>query len=359
MRFALTEDQVALRDAVRELLTGRCPPATVRAAWPGSPPEPSTGGPRSEATGTAEADPPGRPASAARRAAAPVEAVWRELVAMGVPGAAVPEEHGGLGLTETDLVPLLEEVGRAAVPLPVAETAAVVAPLLAAAGHPSLPPVLSGDTRVALAAGPYTAYGQRAEQALLLRDDAAWLVPLAGAEPVTTVDGSRAAVRTPAPSGEPVTRDPGVLRDAAWRADLCVAAQLVGLSRRLLEMTVAYVRERRQFGVPVGSFQAVKHQLADALLRIEFAAPAVLAAGWALAQRVATRATDVAAAAVLAVEAATAAARTAIQCHGAIGYTVEHDLHLYAKRVWALTAGSDVDAHLDRLAGALDLKGAV
>lgn len=356
MRFALTEDQVALRDAVRELLAERCPPATVRAAWPGSALGPATSGPRSEATRVDGAGPAGAARAPVGTAAAPVDALWRELAAMGLPGAGVPEERGGLGLTEVDLVPLLEEVGRAAVPLPVAETAAVVAPLLAAAGHPALPAVVAGETRVALAAGPYTPYGQRAELALVLREEAAWLVPLAGAEPVTTVDGSRAAVRSPEPSGEPVTRDPGVLRDAAWRADLCVAAQLVGLSRRLLEMTVAYVRERRQFGVPVGSFQAVKHHLAGALLRIEFAAPAVLAAGWALAHRAESRATDVAAAAVLATEAATAMARTAIQCHGAIGYTVEYDLHLYAKRAWALTAGSDVDAHLDRLAGALDLR---
>ncbi|MGN9910135.1 acyl-CoA dehydrogenase family protein [Phytohabitans sp. LJ34] len=327
MRFALTEDQVALRDAVRELLAERCPAATVRAAWPGGDP-------------------------------APVEALWRDLTAMGVLGAAVPDEHGGLGLRETDLVPLLEECGRAAVPLPVAETAAVVAPLLAAAGHPLLPAVLAGQTRVALAAGPFTPYGQRAEQALVLDGGAAWLVPLAGAPPVTTVDGARAAVRSPAPTGEPVTRDPGLLRAARWRADLCLAAQLVGLSRALLEMTVAYVRERRQFGVPVGSFQAVKHHLADALLRIEFAAPAVLAAGWALAQAAPTRAADVAAAAVLATEAAQTTARTAIQCHGGIGYTVEYDLHLYAKRVWALTAGSDVDGHLEKLAGVLGLKGA-
>jgi alkylation response protein AidB-like acyl-CoA dehydrogenase len=90
---------------------------------------------------------------------------------------------------------------------------------------------------------------------------------------------------------------------------------------------------------------------------VEFAAPAVLAAAWALATAPATAAPDVSMAAILATEAAREVARTALQCHGAIGYTVEYDLHLYAKRAWALAARTDLDAHLDRLAEHLSLKG--
>jgi alkylation response protein AidB-like acyl-CoA dehydrogenase len=107
--------------------------------------------------------------------------------------------------------------------------------------------------------------------------------------------------------------------------------------------------------VPVGSFQAVKHRLASALLQLEFANPAVLAAGWALATRTPDASRSVSLAAVLAAEAASEVAKAAIQCHGAIGYTVEYDLQLYAKRAWALAATVDVDAHLERLAAALDL----
>jgi alkylation response protein AidB-like acyl-CoA dehydrogenase len=119
----------------------------------------------------------------------------------------------------------------------------------------------------------------------------------------------------------------------------------------MLELTVGYVKQRRQFGVAVGSFQAVKHHLANALLRLEFAEPPVLAAAWATAVSSPTRAADVSTAAVLAAEAARFIARTAIQCHGAMGYTVEYELHRFAKRAWAIAAGCDLDVHLQRLAG--------
>ena len=325
MRFAPTDDQLALRDAVRELLAERCPPAAVRAAWPG---------------GSSSA----------------VEDLWRGLVDMGVPGMLVPETGGGLGLDETDLVPMLIETGYAAVPLPVVETVAVAAPLLAEAGDDRLAGVLSGRIRVALA-GPdgYVPFAGRADLVLTLTATEARLAPFTIAEPVPTVDGSRAMARVDLAAAAALRGDPAL---AADRATLGTAAQLIGLTRRMLDLTVSYVGTRRQFGVPVGSFQAVKHQLAEALLGLEFAAPAVLAAAWAVARDTGSRSRDVSAAAVLAAEAAQAIARTAIQCHGAIGYTVEYDLHLYAKRAWALAAGCATDAHLARIADALNLKGA-
>jgi alkylation response protein AidB-like acyl-CoA dehydrogenase len=325
MRFALTDDQIALRDTVRRVLADTCPPGVVRAAW--------TAG------------------------ASTVYRIWAALAGLGVPAMAVPEKAGGLGLTEVDLVPVLIEVGAAAVPLPVAETAAVAAPLLAAAGDPGgrLAGVLAGATRVALRTcdGP-VAYAGRAGLLLDLTGGRARIGPPSGA-PVSTVDGSRAALAVAGPPADLVTAEAGLVALARDRADLATAAQLVGLSRRMLDMTVGYVRERRQFGVPVGSFQAVKHQLADALTGIEFAEPVVLAAAAALAVGSPDRDRDVSAAVVLAVEAARATAHTAIQCHGAIGYTVEYDLHLYAKRAWALAATCDLDAHLGRIARALDL----
>jgi hypothetical protein len=122
---------------------------------------------------------------------------------------------------------------------------------------------------------------------------------------------------------------------AYLRGVVGTAALLVGLSRRMLDLTVGYVRQREQFGVPIGSFQAVKHALASALLSLRFARPAVLAAGWALASETADAATYASAAKALASETALLVARTALQCHGAIGYTTEYDLHLFAKRAWA------------------------
>ncbi|MEN3309082.1 MAG: hypothetical protein V7603_5284 [Micromonosporaceae bacterium] len=321
MWFALTQDQEALRDAARDLLARRCPPAVVRAAWPD--------GDRST-----------------------VDDLWRHLVGMGLPAAGVPAERGGPGLDEVAMAALLAEVGYAAVPLPVAETAAVAGPLVG-----------DGTARIALVdASGVVAYAQIADAFLVLHDGPVRLVDR-GAVPVaavSTVDGSLAAGRVSIPdgAGRLVTADPELVALTRERATLAGAAQLIGLSRRMLDLTTGYVSARRQFGVPVGGFQAVAHRLADALLRLEFAAPAVLAAGWALATEPSTAAPPVSMAAVLATEAAREMARTALQCHGAIGHTVEYDLHLFAKRAWALAARVDLDAHLDRLAEALDLKGA-
>jgi alkylation response protein AidB-like acyl-CoA dehydrogenase len=137
---------------------------------------------------------------------------------------------------------------------------------------------------------------------------------------------------------------------------LAAAAILVGLAERMLSMTVDYVTGRRQFGVPVGSFQAVKHRLADAYLAVEFARPAVLAAGWAQASGAADAAEQTSVAKVLASDAATTVARAAIQCHGAIGYTTEYDLHLFAKRAWALAPSwGSANWHRRRLAASLCL----
>jgi alkylation response protein AidB-like acyl-CoA dehydrogenase len=107
----------------------------------------------------------------------------------------------------------------------------------------------------------------------------------------------------------------------------------------MLWMTVGYVMERHQFGVPVGSFQAVKHALADALLALELARPLVHAAAWAHVHQRDSAERDVAAAKIRAGEAAGQVARAALQCHGGMGYTQEYDLHLWLKRTWALQAG--------------------
>jgi alkylation response protein AidB-like acyl-CoA dehydrogenase len=360
MRFALSDDQLAFRDAVRDLLAKECPPSVVRAAW--------------------EA-PPG----------ALDRGVWESLDAMGVLGMLVPEADGGLGLDETCLVPVLEECGRVALPHPIVETAMVAAPLLGAGegmvstdlGGPLIPCALDADL-------------------LLLRHadglDArpAGAVPLV---PAATVDGARRAARrlphepatpshtaeavlsqerrsdprTPAPThtaSEPAT--PSRTTDAAVsqvrdggrfdadvdlavdRGALGTAAMLVGLGQAMLDMTVGYVRERHQFGVPIGSFQAVKHHLADAALALEFARPAVWRAAWSVAHDEPTRARDVSMAKAMASDAAELVGRKALQCHGAIGYTVEADLHLYMKRTWALARSwGDSAFHTDRVADAL------
>jgi hypothetical protein len=129
-----------------------------------------------------------------------------------------------------------------------------------------------------------------------------------------------------------------------------VGAVLVGVADRLIAMAAQYANERSQFGKPIGSFQAVKHQLADALVRVEFARPVVYRAAWSLAEGDPDAGLHASMAKAMASEAATVAARTALQVHGAIGYTWEHDLHLWMKRAWALAAAwGDAAAHRARV----------
>jgi alkylation response protein AidB-like acyl-CoA dehydrogenase len=345
MRFALTSDQAALREAVRDLLRAECPPAVVRAGWPESD----------------EAD------------AARVLRVWAQLTEMGVVGAAVPEEAGGLGLDACALVGLLEEAGRAALPLPVLETAFVAGPLLAAAGEQAqIERLVAGELLVgaALDGSGLVPYARVADALLVgdLRSSVAAeqpqttahaevrLVAPAAFEPVASLDGARAPGRVAADAGVALDAEPAALAAAWERGVLGSSAQLIGLSRTLLAMATDYAHERRQFGVAIGTFQAVKHQLANALLALEFAAPAVLRAAWSLDAGAPEASRDVAMAKALASDAALKTAATALQVHGAIAYTVEYDLHLFAKRVWASArAWGDADWQRARVAAALGL----
>jgi alkylation response protein AidB-like acyl-CoA dehydrogenase len=122
----------------------------------------------------------------------------------------------------------------------------------------------------------------------------------------------------------------------------------------MLDTTVEYAQSRHQFGVPIGSFQAVKHHLADVALGLEFARPLVYRAAYSLARRDPDRSAHVSMAKARASEAALLAGRVALQMHGAIGYTTEYDLHLWMKRAWALAASwGDAAWHHDRVGRAI------
>jgi alkylation response protein AidB-like acyl-CoA dehydrogenase len=168
-----------------------------------------------------------------------------------------------------------------------------------------------------------------------------WLTP--GATDVRpSLDPAR-RLTTPLPGGELLSSAASVL---IW-ARLVTAAQALGVGLALLDRTVTYVGQRSQFGVPIGSFQAVKHQLADVKTALEFARPLLFGAALSLAP------SDVAAAKVAACEAAYAAARTALQLHGAIGYTAEYDLSLWLTKARALRTawGSPAECRADVLGG--------
>jgi alkylation response protein AidB-like acyl-CoA dehydrogenase len=317
MRFGLDEAALALRDATAGVLRAEVTAATVRAGW-----------------------------TVRGLQAGPVREAWRKLATIGALGTLVGQDAGGLGLDETSVVPMLEEAGRSGLPGPLAETVAVAALLAGSTGTSRyLEEVLAGELMVTAQlqdGSSLVPFGQVADLIVARAGGSLRLYERDGLplDPCDTVDGSRGLARlatAPGPSsGTLLTGDPVVL-DAAWqRGVLATAALLNGLSARMLDMTVGYVKQREQFGKPIGSFQAIKHALANALVAVEFARPASLAAAWALAHGEPDAPAQVSMAKVLAADAARLIARTAIQCHGAIGYTTEYDLHLFAKRAWAL-----------------------
>jgi alkylation response protein AidB-like acyl-CoA dehydrogenase len=359
MRFAFTDDQIEFRDAVRDLLAKECPPEVVRAAWPDG----------TDAHGA-------RKGEGARADADRVAKVWRDLAEMGVLGIGVSEANGGLGMAEIDWVLLAEETGYAALPHPFVETACVVAPLLDDTDDPHgvLAELLAGERQAG--AVPLTSalvpWGDAVTYLVSIDrgrgGDAGWVA--------RRIEGGLAVGDTPEHKrtlADAMDAGRRVVRLGAWQADagfalgtvaerafdrgaLGTAAQLVGLSRRMLDLTVAYVAERQQFGVPIGSQQAVKHHLADAAMAVRFAAPVVYAAAWELATGAPTASRTASTAKALASDAARLTARQALQCHGAIGYTVEYDLHLYLKRAEALSRSwGDAAWHRRRVAAALGI----
>jgi len=287
-------------------------------------------------------------------------ALWRKLAGTGVTALAVPEKWGGLGAGPLDTVVACEELGHHALPGPVAESVAVVPGLIAALADGTASPVLgdalprlaAGDLIATLALPPWLPYAPDADVAglVLLAESGTteahvlWL-----AEPGArhrSVDRTRSL--SEASRREVLAHGPAVasaVAQAFQAGALASAAQLLGAGRALLAASVRHAGQRIQFGRPVGAFQAVKHHLADVAIGLEFARPLLDAAAIALAAGDRGAARDVSAAKVACTEAARRAARAALQVHGAIGYTEEHDLHLWLMKVRALagTWGSQAE----------------
>ncbi|MEY2245643.1 acyl-CoA dehydrogenase family protein [Streptomyces sp. BF23-18] len=287
---------------------------------------------------------------------APGRVLWSRLAEAGVFAPAVPEAYEGAGPLPVELAVAFVELGRHAVPGPVVETvaAAVLLGELSALGEPGpaerlLPGLVSGKSMATFAPDGAAALDADAATVLLAVDDRGlWLAP--GAGPArASVDRSRRLARVQS-GGELLAAGPQVARAAlralAW-ARLATAAQALGVGLALLGRTVAYVGQRTQFGVPVASFQAVKHRLADAMIALEFARPLLFGAALSMAPA------EVAAAKVTACEAAYTTARAALQLHGAIGYTAEYDLSLWFTKARALRTawGTPAACRAEALAG--------
>jgi alkylation response protein AidB-like acyl-CoA dehydrogenase len=274
---------------------------------------------------------------------APGRKVWEQLANLGVTALAVPEKFDGIDADPVDLVVALERLGRWCVPGPVTESIAVAPVLLADDDRSG--GLASGELMATVALPPHV---PRAVDA-----DTAGLVLLATVNGVTeaepgaqhqSVDPSRRLYEVGA-TGEPWQAD--VNRAYEFGA-LATAAQLVGAAEALRDAAVDYAKQRSQFGRAIGSYQAIKHKLADVHIAIELARPLVYGAALTLESR------DVSAAKAAASEAGLLAARAALQTHGAIGFTQEHDLSLWLLRVQALrSAWGDPEAHRQRVLEAL------
>ncbi len=287
---------------------------------------------------------------------APGLALWRRLAGLGVTALAVPEKQGGLGASPLDLVAACEELGHHAVPGPVAETLAAVPVLLAGlgtgagsgsgSGEEWLARLSAGELIATLAMPPWLPLAADTEAAglVLLAADGVVRVGQAGT-PRRSVDSARSVADVA--GGEVLGTVSGL---ALEFGALACAAQLLGAGRALLEASVRHVRVRAQFGRPVGAFQAVKHKLADVAIGLEFARPLLDAAalalgGGALGEDADTAGRDVSAAKVACADAAYLAARAALQVHGAIGYTEEHDVSLWLTKIRALLPTWGTQSH--------------
>lgn len=305
MQFSFSPDQLDFASGLREMLEREFMSDRLRAVW-----EAGTGHD---------------------------ESLWARLAEMGVLAMLVPESAGGLGGDFTDTVLLLEELGRAAVPGPVLETMAVGA--IALAETPWAAGVADGTVAVtaALLGERYVPHLESSALLLFRRGHDVGVVEGSGLSRSTVVgiDGGRtlATVDIAPDLGQVLAVDCDRLADAGA---LAASAYLLGLSSRMLAIAGDYARDRKQFGQPIGSFQAVKHLMADALLKVEFARPAIYRAAWSFAHDLPERSRDVSMAKALISDAAQKAARSALQVHGAIGYTWECDLQLFMKKAWAM-----------------------
>ena len=273
-----------------------------------------------------------------------------KIAEQGLFGLSIPEDAGGLGLTDIDWALMTPELGYYAIPDFVAETACVSSGLLAAAGGQEalLGEMAAGEKTVAIAhpINPLVGDGHLADFVLMNAGGAVHLVPKAQVQcsPVhESIDASRQLVACSFTASAATQIADAAQGLALWdtalnRAAVTCAGQMIGLAQRMVDMSVAYTNERKQFGKALASFQAVKHHMAEVIVKIEFAKPVLYRAAYALAHGEQDAALLASHAKLACGEAAWLAARKGIQVHGGMGYTWEVDLQMFMKRAWALNS---------------------
>jgi alkylation response protein AidB-like acyl-CoA dehydrogenase len=270
--------------------------------------------------------------------------VWTELCQLGWAGIFLDEAYGGQGLGAVELVILMEELGYALAPLPFLSNAAAGL-LLQHAGSDAqrqrwLPGIASGEALGTV--GLVGADGEaklvpdaaEADVIVLVSGEGAAIVEPAAAEvePLKTIDPTRRYARVRAASGEQLEGD---VQAGLDRVAAALAAELVGVGQRAMEMAVEYARDRKQFGRPIGSYQAVSHRCAQMLLEVEGARSGAYYAAWTADAEPPTLSLAAAMAKAYASDAGWRVTASSLQVHGGIGFTWEHDLHFFLKRAKA------------------------
>jgi alkylation response protein AidB-like acyl-CoA dehydrogenase len=353
MQFGLSESQEFLKDSARKFFAGECPSTEMR---------------RLMETDTAYD-----------------AALWSKLTDQGYTGIIFPEAYGGVGLGKVELMLLMEEAGRALLPGPFFSTVVLTGSILDAIGTPAhkkkyLEPICRGEVRATTAIleanaswNPHDARlgasnGKLTGEKLFVSDAAiADFIAVVARNGVFLVDSKAPGLKISPMSGMDLTRklyvvefsntpaeEIGSPKDLARAFDIAtaaLAAELVGGMQRTLDLTVEYAKTRKQFGKPIGIFQAVQHQCADMYLETESARSAVYYAGWALEENSPDAATAVSIAKMYASDAGRTVGNRGIQIHGGMGFTWENDLHLYYRRAKASeTAFGDATFHRERIA---------
>jgi alkylation response protein AidB-like acyl-CoA dehydrogenase len=333
MNFDLTDDQRSIQRTARDFLASAYPAAEVRRlAY------------ESERGFTDEG--------------------WAAMCDLGWPALLVPEEHGGLGLGVVELAVVQEELGAALAPSPFLSTVAAAA-VIADAGSDEqrarwLPALAAGEARGAVATvlddvGWTAVPDADGADVIVVRENDAWaLATDTSAEAVEPLDATRRLWRVRA--GSELDPLPGEGARAYDVVAVALAAESVGVARRAMDMAVQYAKEREQFGRPIGAYQAVSHACAQMLLEVEGARSTTLYAAWALDHEPESGPLAASMAKAYASDAGWRVPAASLQVHGGIGFTWEHDLHLWLKRGKANAyLWGDARRHRDRVADHIGL----
>ena len=316
MNFIFTEEQTQFKDAIKSFLAEECAPASIRDGWQ-------------------------------KNKSFNLER-WKNLIELGVLSSNLPEEKGGLGMDQVTLAMMVEEMGYAGLPEPVAEQIFLVNDVI-----PFLPKNITEAVESNYNDGTqYIALAHPLAPNPLFLNDAAGLILLDSSECkfiakddmdfeiISSNDPSRELFKISSMNDAISTSENFDELNSAVssRGSLMTAALLIGLAQKMIDLSSVYVLDRAQFGKPIGSFQAVKHMLADVAVKIEFAKPAVYRAAYSLSENNPKSALHCAHAKLMCAQAAELACKNSIQAHGAMGYTWEMDLHIYMRKAWSMMA---------------------